>query len=211
MKYRYDKHARHPGGYKFFLLVPLGLFLFGSIYLLSLLSAPRFVAGYGILSENIRTIEPANIPLGEHQIIIPKIGVNIDFLTGDDRILEKAAWHRLPEQGNPEIGGNFIISAHRFNIGWTPEKTRQKSPFYNINQLDPGDVIYVDFKGTRYTYEVNKRYTVKPDAMSVESPSDEAKLTLYSCTFKGARDGREVIEAMLNQSLTADANTSGSM
>jgi len=113
--------------------------------------------------------------------------------------LESGAWHRFPERGNPEIGGNFILSAHRFELGWSPQQTRQKSPFYNINRINQGDTIYIDFKAKRYTYEVKRRYQVSPDALSIEAPSTEAKLTLYSysCTLKGSQDGRDVIEAVI--------------
>jgi sortase A len=172
------------------------LAMFGGFYLLFLLVAPRIAPDLTL--GKFQSIDPAKITLGEHQIIIPKIGVSIEYLEGKDAsTLEKGSWWRYPERGNPEIGGNFILSAHRFNIGWTPEKTRAKSPFYNINQLNPGDPILIDYKGKRYTYEVSRRYKVDPNAISIEAPSTEAKLTLYSCTFKGSLDGREVIEAHL--------------
>lgn len=196
MKYRHDRYNRQFIRHKSMLLVPLGFAVLGGLYLLTLLGSPR-LSPVSVMS-SVKAIEnPQQIPFGENQIIIPKIGVNIEYLTGDAKTLEKAAWQRFPERGNPEIGGNFIVSAHRFRLGWTPEKTRQRSPFYNLHRLNAGDLIYVDFKGTRYTYEVKRRYKVEPDEISIEAPSDEAKLTLYSCTLKGAQDGREVIEAKL--------------
>jgi sortase A len=134
----------------------------------------------------------------QQRIIIPKIGVDIAFLTGNDSAtLDQGAWWRYPERGDPVKGGNFILSAHRFKLGWTPAKTRAKSPFYNINKLVAGDKIYIDFKGQRYTYTVTRTYAVTPQTVSIEAPSDEPKLTLYSCTLKGALDGRDVIEAKL--------------
>ncbi len=132
---------------------------------------------------------------GENSIIIPKIGVNIEYKTGDESVLDDYAWHRYPERGNPEIGGNFIISAHRFKVGFSPGETRRRSPFYNIEQLQVGDKVYTRFNKKMYEYKISKRYDVKPDAIEIEAPSDTPKLTIYSCTLGGSADGRVVIEA----------------
>ena len=167
------------------------------LYIFTLLISPFFSSPLSL--DKFQALDAAKVPISEHQVIIPKIGVNIQYLEGTSKTLQKGAWHRFPERGNPQIGGNFILSAHRFEIGWTPQQTRQKSPFYNIGNIDQGDIIYIDFKGKRYTYEVKRRYKVKPEAVSIEAPSDVAKLTLYSCTLKGAADGRDVIEAVISE------------
>jgi sortase A len=138
-----------------------------------------------------------SISVGQQTIIIPKIGVNIAYNSGTDEVLESGAWWRYPERGNPVDGGNFILSAHRFSLGPTPAQTRTKSPFYHIDKLNVGDEIIVDYMGKRYNYEVNKKYQVKPTQVEIEAKTEESKLTLYSCTLKGAHDGRDVIEAIL--------------
>jgi sortase A len=130
-----------------------------------------------------------------NRIIIPKINVEIPYLTGGPAVLNESAWHRYPERGDPARGGNFIISGHRFRLGLTPGATKRKSPFYHINKLEAGDKIYVDFETKRYEYEITRRYVVKPHQTEIEAPSQAPKLTLYTCTFKGEHDGREVVEA----------------
>lgn len=70
--------------------------------------------------------------------------------------MEQGAWHRYPERGDPETGGNFILSAHRFIMKWTPGATMDSSPFYNVGKLNVGDQFIVDYKGKRYNYEITK-------------------------------------------------------
>jgi LPXTG-site transpeptidase (sortase) family protein len=132
----------------------------------------------------------------ENRLYIPAINVDVPVIEGEGKAaLEKGAWHRKPENGNPEKGGNFVLSAHRFQMGFTPQQTREKSPFYRIDQLRVGEKMYVDYNNKRYTYEVVKKYAVDRHAVSIEAPSTEPKMTLYSCDLKGEAAGRQVIEA----------------
>ena len=94
-------------------------------------------------------------------------------------------------------GGNFIIAAHRFSIQPTPQGTVERSPFYNIDKMKLGDNIVVDYEGARYAYEITKIFDVKPDQTEIEAPSQEAKLTLYSCELGGSDAGRIVITGKL--------------
>lgn len=135
--------------------------------------------------------------LNGNRLYIPQIGLDVAIVEGNDEsALRKGAWHRQPQHGNPSIGGNFILSAHRFQLGYTPQGTLKKSPFYAINKLEPGHKLWVDYQGQRYEYVVSRRYAVKSSQTEIESSSSTPKLTLYSCTLRGAADGREVIEAV---------------
>lgn len=142
-----------------------------------------------------RSIDVRALPAPEekdNRIVIPKIGVNIPYGEGAASLDKGAEW-RWPDRGNPERGGNFIIAAHRFSIQPTPLGTIEKSPFYNIDKLVVGDKIVVDYNGTRYGYEVTKIFEVKPTQIEIEAPSEEPKLTLYSCELGGSDAGRVVI------------------
>lgn len=133
---------------------------------------------------------------GENRIVIPRIGVNIPY--GKGRVaLDRGAEWRHPERGNPKDGGNFVIAAHRFSIQPTPMGTIEKSPFYNIDKMKLGDSIVVDYDGARYAYEITKIFEVKPNQVEIEAPSEEAKLTLYSCELGGSEAGRIVISGKL--------------
>ena len=146
-------------------------------------------------SSTTRLIKQTAGEITDNRLYIPKIDINLPYSTGDARTMENGAWWRVPENGNPEDGGNFVLSAHRFIMGMTPEQTLRKSPFYNIDKLAVGDQIIIDYSGRRYTYKISQIFSVKPEAIEIENRTDEPQLTLYSCTLGGASDGREVIIA----------------
>jgi sortase A len=138
----------------------------------------------------------ALVPIAkEDRLIIPKISVNSIIYEGNSSVLDKGTWHRYPDRGNPQNGGNFILAAHRYIFSIIPQRVSEKSILYNIDKLNEGDKIYVDWKGKRYEYIVDKKYQVKPNDTQIEQKSNDSKLTLYSCTKEGQSDGREVIEA----------------
>ncbi len=171
--------------------------MLGGGYLLLLTQAPESAISAAISSPIDLNTADDNTDTRD-RIQIAKINLEVPFFAGTSpALLEKGVWHRYAERGDPEKGGNFILSAHRFTLGNSPGQTKTKSPFYNINKLAIGDQIRVFFHGRWYDYTTTKMYDVKPNATEVEAPSDEAKLTLYSCTLKGSADGRTVVEARL--------------
>lgn len=161
----------------------------GGVYTLSLVASPTIAPLIAMKPIDVKTLP---VPKKQdNRIVIPKIGVNIAYAPGEAALDRGAQW-RYPERGNPVKGGNFIIAAHRFSIQPTPQSTVEKSPFYHIDKLVIGDKIVVDYEGERYGYEVTKIFDVKPTQIEIEAPSDEAKLTLYSCELGGSEAGRVV-------------------
>lgn len=180
----------------FFLLVAGALLLLIAIYLSFILVAPKLPAIPLVSSSTIDLNIKDDTADKRNRLQIEKIGIEVPFNTGSEQVLELGAWHRQPENGNPQTGGNFVLAAHRFEIGNTPGQTRTKSPFYKIDNLEQGDVIKIFYEGKWYSYKVNKKYEVPPTALYIENKSPEAKLTLYSCSLNGAAAGRFVIEAL---------------
>lgn len=173
------------------------LLILGGVYIILTVFSP----GLPLLSGRApdETAKKLRDAPGAHgnRLFIPQINVDVAVVEGNtEAALEKGAWHRRPENGNPEKGGNFVLSAHRFVMSFTPQGTAVKSPFYNIDKLKVGDTLSVDYNGKRYEYEIKRKYSVKPTAVEIEGPSETPKLTLYSCTLQGSQDGREVIEAV---------------
>ena len=164
----------------------------GGLYMLSLVAAP--------IAAPILTMKPIDVkalPSPEEtgdRIVIPKIGVNIAYGKGEASLDSGAEW-RMPGNGNPMDGGNFVIAAHRFSIQPTPLATIEKSPFYHIDKLADGDKVLIDYQGKRYGYEIKRKYTVKPTQIEIEARTTEPTLTLYSCGLEGAEGDRLVIEA----------------
>lgn len=183
-----------------FLLV-LALLLFGvGGYLLVNVFAPNIsmIASPGpTTTEKLKTTAAK---ANENRLYIPSINVDVKVVEIKDYpsetiALEQGAIHRAPDNGNPSEGGNFVLAAHRFNLGLTPMETMAKSPFYNIDKLKTGEQIFVDWKGTRYAYEIAKKYPVPATAIEIEKRTEQPTLTVYSCDLAGPEAGREVVEA----------------
>lgn len=182
-------------GSKLLVVLPL-LGLIGGGYLLVNTLSPAISTPFdqpNVTAQKLIRKEPV---INENRLYIPQINVDVAIVAGQtDAALELGAWHRSPENGSPTSGGNFVLSAHRFNLGMTPSQTRAKSPFYHIDKLKVGDQLYVDFEGTRYAYEITKSYKVERTATEIEQRSQTPKLTIYSCDLRGEKAGREVVEA----------------
>ena len=176
------------------------------VYLFVLLQSPEIL----VTEAADNTEESTLIQKDQNFVKIERINLLVPFNEGtSEAVLEEGAWHRFPERGDPESGGNFILSAHRFQLGITPNETKERSPFYHIDKLQQDDVVDIFYNKRWYSYRINKTFSVKPDAVEIEEPSDTAKLTLYSCSLKGSADGRVVIEA-IPIARTGDSGAGGS-
>lgn len=168
----------------------------------TLLTALSPVAMSSFINEEnnstVKKLEETTDRITENRLYIPKIDINLPYATGDETVMETGAWWRAPASGNPSDGGNFVLSAHRFIMGWTPGQTVEHSPFYNIDKLELGDTITIDYEGERYVYTIDEKFDVPPTAVEIEAPTDDNRLTLYSCGLGGADDKREVVIAKQN-------------
>lgn len=133
----------------------------------------------------------------EDTLIIPKISVHAPINPRGIATLENGAiWHRQPQNGDPVGGGNFVLAGHRYQFAITPDHTIRNSVLYDLDKMQLGDRILVDWKKKRYTYKISKLYSVKPNDIHIEERSEDSKMTLYTCTLEGSTDGRIVVEAL---------------
>lgn len=177
------------------------MLLIGGLYTLVIAISP-FISSQTINPKNNSTtqlISKTENKITENRLYIPKIDINLPYASGSAEVMEHGAWWRKPENGNPKDGGNFVLSAHRFIMGLTPQQTLRKSPFYNIDKLAVGDEIIIDYEGVRYAYTIREKLSVKPEATEIEQRTAQPQLTLYSCTLGGANDGRDVLIAKLEK------------
>ena len=185
-----------PSATRIVTILVAAIMILAGLYTLAVALTPAIIAPTINPTSN-KTVKQlqSKAAITENRLYIPKIDVNLPYATGSETVMEKGAWWRQPDNGNPADGGNFVLSAHRFIMGLTPQQTLRKSPFYNINKLEIGDKITADYSGKRYEYTISKIFAVAPDAVEIEQRTDQPQLTLYSCTLGGASDGREVIIA----------------
>ena len=135
------------------IVIALGLIAVG-VYMLIVTFSPLLTSQLINPNNNSTTQLLTDTPeekITQNRLYIPKIDINLPYATGDASVMENGAWWRQPENGNPADGGNFVLSAHRFIMGLTPQQTLRKSPFYNIDKLKIGDEIVVDYNQKRLT------------------------------------------------------------
>ena len=125
------------------------------------------------------------------RIEIPKIGLNrivVEGAAAGD--LAKGPGH-FPETPLPGQLGNAAIAAHR---------TTHLAPFYDIDQLQPGDEIDITTLNGRYVYHVTGSEVVSPDDYAAVIPTTDptkATLTLVSCTPRYSSTNRIIVHAEL--------------
>lgn len=173
------------------------LLLGGGYVLFNVLSPMLPIPGEDIEATAKKLVREQPKPT-DNRLYIPKINVDIAIVlaNGDEmKALENGALHRVPQNGNPKDGGNFVLAAHRFTIGLTPSETRKKSPLYHIDALENGDMIYVDYEGVRYAYKIVKHQRVPASAVEIERRTENNQMTLYSCDLNGPKYAREVLFA----------------
>lgn len=196
MKYEYREGIQRKRSRKWVFVPFLGLF--AGIYMLVNVMSPAILDVVEPADKTAKKLVAEQPVLAEDRIYIPKINVDVPLVQiegNEKQALERGAIQRVPDNGDPVDGGNFVVAAHRFNLGFTPQMTKARSPFYHIDQLSSGDDIYVDYKGTRYAYRIEERKSVAATAVEVEDRTDTPQLTLYSCDLSGPKNGREVVVA----------------
>lgn len=112
-------------------------------------------------------------------LIIPKMLLETPLIEGPKRdsfaLLNKGAW-RLPFTSSPDKGGNTVIAGHRFSY------TGPRGIFYFLNKLEPGDDIGLWYQGNLYRYRVESSRTHAATDTYVQEPTEDTRLTLYTCT-----------------------------
>lgn len=123
-------------------------------------------------------------------LVIPKIAIDTQVFEGPTiATANKGIWHR-PKTSSPDKNSNTVLVGHRFTY------TQPKGIFYNLDKLAIGDEMALFWNGKAYKYKVSDVKVVPPDDVHVEDPSDDAKLTLYTCTPLWSAKNRLVITAL---------------
>ena len=97
---------------------------------------------------------------------------------------------------NPGQPGNVAIFGHSSGQPWAPGK--YKFVFTLLDKVKPGDLIYIDYQGTRYTYKMSGSQVVDPTDVAVLQASgkpDQHQLALITCTPVGTSKSRLVVHA----------------
>lgn len=119
------------------------------------------------------------------KILIPKIEVEWIVNEGTDtQTLKKGPGHII-ETVLPGDDGRCVISGHRTTYG---------APFNRIDELEPGDIIYLEtFKGEIFTYAVRELIVVNPTDVYILEGDSKRELLLTACEPKYSAAKRLVI------------------
>jgi len=145
-----------------------------------------------------KEIKPVNT---DFSIVIPKIKVNANVVKNvdpfDSRIYQKALTQGVAHakgSGLPGFPGNVFIFAHSA-INWY-QASRYNSIFYLTNKLEPGDEIFIYYKGSKYRYSVTEKKIVNPGEIDYLSKNQKtSSLTLMTCWPPGTNTKRLIILA----------------
>jgi len=128
------------------------------------------------------------IPTG-NRLVVPSIDLDQPIYEGRSvTTVNKGIWLR-PTASTPDHGSNTVMVGHRLTY------TQPRGVFYYLDKINIGDPIEVDWHGTAYIYTVKLIEAVTPQDTTVEAPSSDSQLTLYTCTPLWSLKDRLVIVA----------------
>ncbi|MBP9759351.1 sortase [Candidatus Dojkabacteria bacterium] len=126
-----------------------------------------------------------------NKLVIPSIGIDGVIYEGASvSTLNNGIWRR-PNTSKPDMGGNTVMSAHRFLYESGP------ITFYHLDKVKVGDKIYVLWKNKRYEYQVFNISEVLPTQVEIEANTKDPIITLYTCTPLWTAEKRLVVKAKL--------------
>jgi len=134
------------------------------------------------------TVPAAELGEATALIEIPKIDVKKYVVEGVGVEDLKNGPGHYPETPMPGERGNAAIAGHRTTYG---------APFYDLNELGPGDPIFVTTSAGRFRYDVTEQKIVDPEAVWVLDPSEDDRLTLTTCNPRFSAAERLIIVAKL--------------
>ena len=107
-------------------------------------------------------------------IEIPSINLSQALVEGiSDNVLQYFLGH-FPDSAAPGQVGNFAIAGHRVSD--------YTDAFINLYKVTAGDKIIVKTHDKKYTYVIEENYIVNPDQVEVLDATENATITLITCT-----------------------------
>ena len=135
---------------------------------------------------------------GTMTLSIPKLGLeDIAVPSADSQVeLDREGIIHLKDTGVPwKEGSNTVIVGHALGFLFT----RVPYVFYQLEQLEPGDEIFLkDREQREYTFRVYDRITVRPEDFWVTYPvPDKTTISLQTCTPIPTFENRLIIRGEL--------------
>ncbi|MBQ2695453.1 class E sortase [Candidatus Saccharibacteria bacterium] len=152
-----------------------------------------YVSPGNVPASEIEAIDPTitQVVSPESRLIIPKLNVDVpvdmdvDLNGVMDAMVNGVAHYRIAgASAYPGEIGNFIITGH--SAGDVYSSSPYKYIFSGLERLAEGDLIYVNYKSVRYTYQVTKKEVIEPtNVAALVVQTDKPLITLVTCTPLG--------------------------
>ena len=128
-------------------------------------------------------------------ILIPKIGMWQTIYEGATQaeFANGVGW--WPGTAMPGQEGNVVLGGHR---------TTSPKPFRNIDQLKPGDEIFISTVDGLFAYVVRETFIVNPDAIWIVDETSTPTLTMFACHPVGTEDQRIVVRSEFSRVVVPD-------
>lgn len=146
------------------------------------------------LPEFIASKQPIS---NEYTITIPRLNIinlNVNFAdinneTSALNILKSGLGHYLSP---PDSGKKFVIFGHSSGYSW--DKSNYKTILREINKIQNGDKIYINYKERGYAYEVFEQNIIPAsEDKKIITDQNKNELTLYTCWPPNSISHRYVI------------------
>lgn len=185
-------------------LVVVVIFLFLQYNRVLIANVKAYISPGNIEPQNIVVDPTASVSVGlDPKLIIPKINVNVPVVynVGNDQTSQLAAMTRgvahfaIPGASSvPGQIGNTVIAGHSSND--ILDTGDYKFIFAQLEKLTVGDIIYMNYEGTRYTYAVTKTEEVQPTEVNkLVYETNKPVLTLVTCVPLGTAQRRLLVTA----------------
>lgn len=132
------------------------------------------------------------------QLRIPAIGLDKVVVEGvGTNALKKGPGH-YPGTPLPGQPGNAAIAAHRTTYG---------APFFDLDELEENDLVYVTTAQGAFQYIVTESLIVQPSDVWVLNDTDDDRLTLTTCHPRySARERLVVVAELIGRAAPIDPN-----
>lgn len=146
-------------------------------------------------AEAISIPKPTEIaePPSSGRVTIASANITMPIYNGDSAsLLYWGAWRSPWNDAVPGEAGNVVLFGHRW-LKLPPSK----NTMWNLDKVQAGERIEVQWGGETYSYEVTGTEVVAPTDISVLNETDEPTLTLITCTPVFTTKERLIVTARL--------------
>jgi sortase A len=131
-------------------------------------------------------------------LAIPKLGLDDALVQGTGESQLQGGPGHYQGTALPGQAGNAAVAGHR---------TTFAAPFYDLNELSPGDPIFVLTSQGLFRYDVRYTQIVSPSDTAVLDDSTTPELTLTTCNPRYSASQRLVVVAFLDTTSTPATTT----